>query len=221
VSEIQYKIHRTVGGAVRLKYLCPKCQEKLESDIEEAGKQDTCPNCSEGFLVPGVAQLQSYQAALSREQSKRLESRAKNREALATAAKAVTQKVADYAKSIPAALAERAEINEREAALEAKRQAEWEAARDMKNRYHAVRIGDVDLRTIAFELFELNQLMLAAHQRQRIAGLILLLAGLGCGCMTAVTHVDSDTVLQQIHGQIGFAFAGILFWFGVAKMIGG
>ena len=38
----------------RVLHKCPNCQAALENSLDNAGEQDTCPNCRQLFIVPGV-----------------------------------------------------------------------------------------------------------------------------------------------------------------------
>lgn len=49
-----HTLHKTNKGEIRVKYACPKCGQKLESAIGEAGNTDHCPFCTTRFVVPGI-----------------------------------------------------------------------------------------------------------------------------------------------------------------------
>ena len=48
---------KTIFGAIRVSYDCPKCLERLTSPLREAGIRDTCPACGIHFIVPGTKRL--------------------------------------------------------------------------------------------------------------------------------------------------------------------
>ncbi len=48
-----YRIKKTRLGGRTLTYRCPHCQGELESAMDEAGKEDYCPQCGTAFEVPG------------------------------------------------------------------------------------------------------------------------------------------------------------------------
>lgn len=45
----QYEVKK---GIVR--YACPKCSDRLSSELFDAGKTDRCPQCMAAFVVPGI-----------------------------------------------------------------------------------------------------------------------------------------------------------------------
>lgn len=49
-----HTLHKTNKGEIRIKYACPKCGQKLESTLGEAGNTDNCPFCTTRFVVPGI-----------------------------------------------------------------------------------------------------------------------------------------------------------------------
>lgn len=66
MSELPYTLSQTRNGKIRVKYVCPKCKEKLESELFEAGDDDTCPTCQSPFKVPGVKKRAEVEAELKR-----------------------------------------------------------------------------------------------------------------------------------------------------------
>ncbi len=48
-----YRKKKTRWGGRRVIYRCPQCQGDLESALDEAGKEDYCPQCGAAFDVPG------------------------------------------------------------------------------------------------------------------------------------------------------------------------
>ena len=48
-----YRIKKNRWGGRRVIYRCPQCQGELESALDEAGKEDYCPQCGAAFDVPG------------------------------------------------------------------------------------------------------------------------------------------------------------------------
>lgn len=72
---IPHSIKKTLTGKIVIKYCCPHCNDKLESDISEAGITDKCPGCGKNFVVPGTAkkreleESQRQRAAAAAEQN--------------------------------------------------------------------------------------------------------------------------------------------------------
>ena len=55
---MDYRVTRNVfTGSQTIHYACPKCGTALESNLEDAGDDDTCPECSTHFFVPGEREL--------------------------------------------------------------------------------------------------------------------------------------------------------------------
>lgn len=54
-----YEIRKTIFGRVTVHYPCPKCGERLESPLSDAGTTDCCPDCGTQFEVPGADAKQS------------------------------------------------------------------------------------------------------------------------------------------------------------------
>lgn len=50
----------------KILYNCPGCNNPLESRLEEAGAQDTCPICGRTFVVPAREEVQRLQAEKAR-----------------------------------------------------------------------------------------------------------------------------------------------------------
>jgi len=98
-----FQVTKSAFGRHHVSYHCPKCGEGLRSPLTEAGKPDTCPNCSARFIVPGADELRRLTEAKEadsqrkreeaqqrretklREQQERAEARAREREAEAAA----------------------------------------------------------------------------------------------------------------------------------------
>lgn len=85
MTQIPYKLNKTLAGKIRVKYVCPGCQSALESDLSEAGNSDACPDCGVAFLVPGIEKRQQLQKQLrdQAERRKQLESDAGHQESVA------------------------------------------------------------------------------------------------------------------------------------------
>lgn len=49
-----YEIRKTIFGKVNVHYPCPKCGERLQSPLSDAGTADSCPDCGTRFEVPGA-----------------------------------------------------------------------------------------------------------------------------------------------------------------------
>ncbi len=55
---MDYRVTRNVfTGSQTIHYACPKCGTALESNLEDAGDDDTCPECATHFFVPGEREL--------------------------------------------------------------------------------------------------------------------------------------------------------------------
>lgn len=55
---MDYRVTRNVfTGSQTIHYACPQCGTALESNLEDAGDDDTCPECSAHFFVPGEREL--------------------------------------------------------------------------------------------------------------------------------------------------------------------
>lgn len=44
-----YEVKKSV-----VRYACPKCNDRLTSEIADAGLEDHCPQCTQAFVVPGI-----------------------------------------------------------------------------------------------------------------------------------------------------------------------
>ena len=53
---MEYQIAKSLTGYA-VKYACPGCGAGLKSALKKAGQQDTCPDCSTAFIVPGAEEL--------------------------------------------------------------------------------------------------------------------------------------------------------------------
>lgn len=62
--QIPYKVIKTRGGKLRVKYACPKCKSVLENELAEAGHKDTCPDCAQQFIVPGIEKRKEFEEQL-------------------------------------------------------------------------------------------------------------------------------------------------------------
>lgn len=51
------EVVRNFFGRYRVAYDCPNCGDRLRSPLTDAGKSDSCPNCSASFVVPGIEDL--------------------------------------------------------------------------------------------------------------------------------------------------------------------
>lgn len=58
-SHYGYEIRKTIFGKVNVHYPCPRCGERLESPLSDAGTADSCPDCGTRFVVPGADAKQS------------------------------------------------------------------------------------------------------------------------------------------------------------------
>lgn len=93
MPDIPHQFAKTRRGQIRVKYNCPECDSKLESELAEAGSQDVCPDCSARFVVPGVAKRKSVEAELKKRAAQRIETeKALRLEAKAEADVAARQK---------------------------------------------------------------------------------------------------------------------------------
>jgi uncharacterized Zn finger protein (UPF0148 family) len=50
-------IKKRLLGGYSVSYSCPQCETALVSKDDEAGKQETCPECGAQFVVPGKQEL--------------------------------------------------------------------------------------------------------------------------------------------------------------------
>ncbi len=51
------QISKSLFGAKIVRFDCPRCKERLRAPLSDAGKSDTCPDCSVKFIVPGIDAL--------------------------------------------------------------------------------------------------------------------------------------------------------------------
>lgn len=49
-------VHKGMLGGHTLSYDCPSCSAALKSKLDDAGNQDTCPECGRPYVVPGIAE---------------------------------------------------------------------------------------------------------------------------------------------------------------------
>ncbi len=68
---------KNLVGKPIVKFDCPKCQLRLSAMLSEAGTHDKCPECGQGFKVPGQQKLK--QAAEKRRLAQEAKSAAKQR----------------------------------------------------------------------------------------------------------------------------------------------
>ncbi len=75
------EVKKRLLGKPNVHYDCPKCQERLVSPLDEAGKKDNCPVCSVEFIVPGETELRKVRDTQRREAEKNEENAAERRAA--------------------------------------------------------------------------------------------------------------------------------------------
>jgi hypothetical protein len=79
---MRLELKTSVLGRQSLSYDCPHCETGLTSPLDDAGKDDTCPDCGESFAVPGSDERDKFRAdEAHRRQQRELE---KQRKAKAT-----------------------------------------------------------------------------------------------------------------------------------------
>lgn len=66
------KCRRTIFGKYEVTYDCPECGASLKNDLDDAGKDDTCPHCDCEFKVPGL----SFKEKLEKEKAEKRELKA-------------------------------------------------------------------------------------------------------------------------------------------------
>ena len=79
---MQYGLKKNLTGAYTVKFKCPKCGLKLSESLENAGRQDACPECGQGFVVPGAEELERQrkaEAKLAEEKAAQKQSEAQKR----------------------------------------------------------------------------------------------------------------------------------------------
>ncbi len=64
---MQYRLHKTMTGKLRVKYACPHCDEALESELAEAGHKDKCPTCQREYVVPGEEKRKQVEQELRKQ----------------------------------------------------------------------------------------------------------------------------------------------------------
>ena len=52
LTATNWQLTKGVLGGHRIKLGCPHCQESLVVDLDMAGQQDACPQCTRAFMVP-------------------------------------------------------------------------------------------------------------------------------------------------------------------------
>lgn len=89
------QVAKNLFGRHSVKYDCPQCKSRLTSPLDDAGKQDSCPDCGVSFLVPGVTERREVLAQQERSRAEK-----QRRTEMAAKAKAVLeqQKAAQQAK---------------------------------------------------------------------------------------------------------------------------
>jgi len=68
MSTVQLK--KSLFGKYSISYACPHCDERLSSPIGETGKNDSCPNCNMGFIVPGSEERCKLERQLKEEEDR-------------------------------------------------------------------------------------------------------------------------------------------------------
>jgi hypothetical protein len=63
-----YKVHKG-----KVFHLCSFCESKMENQLEQAGQQDTCPNCGKTFIVPGIKELTEVRTEKNRMEHQRMQ----------------------------------------------------------------------------------------------------------------------------------------------------
>ncbi len=61
------KVRKTIIGKHEVTYDCPECGASLKNDLDDAGKDDTCPHCDCQFKVPGA----TFKAKLEKEKAEK------------------------------------------------------------------------------------------------------------------------------------------------------
>jgi uncharacterized membrane protein YdbT with pleckstrin-like domain len=61
------KVRKTIIGKHEVTYDCPECGASLKNDLDDAGKNDTCPHCDCQFKVPGA----TFKAKLEKEKAEK------------------------------------------------------------------------------------------------------------------------------------------------------
>lgn len=69
---MEYKIKRSLTGAVSIHLTCPKCIAPVVFDLDDAGDVHPCPACKAGIRVPGESEKQ---AEVMRRKAKEAEER--------------------------------------------------------------------------------------------------------------------------------------------------
>jgi len=58
---VDVRIRKGLFGRFTVSYACDKCKAALTSPLDDAGKDDNCPDCGTGFTVPGVEERNRIQ----------------------------------------------------------------------------------------------------------------------------------------------------------------
>ena len=75
---MRLEVKKSVLGRYTLSYDCPHCGAGLTSPLNDAGKDDSCPDCEEVFAVPGSDKRNDIRAATEqRSQQKEFEKQRK------------------------------------------------------------------------------------------------------------------------------------------------
>jgi len=61
MSELAFRLSKTLTGKLNVHYQCPKCKEGLKNSLDDAGATDTCPKCNSSFVVPGAAKKKEFE----------------------------------------------------------------------------------------------------------------------------------------------------------------
>ena len=72
-NTMEYTVSKSIIGKQFVSYRCGQCGTSLESPLEDAGKADTCPQCSFAFTVPGVVELEQQKRAEAERHRKKRE----------------------------------------------------------------------------------------------------------------------------------------------------
>lgn len=73
---MKYQVTKNLAGAYSVKFNCPGCGVKLSEALRRAGQHDTCPDCSCQFEIPGVKELETYQAKQQQLEEEKAQKRA-------------------------------------------------------------------------------------------------------------------------------------------------
>lgn len=77
------EIKKGLFGGRSVGYDCPNCKARLTSPLDDAGKQDSCPDCGARFVVPGVEErdrIRGEKAAAAQQRKRQKESAKRKRQ---------------------------------------------------------------------------------------------------------------------------------------------